>query len=294
MLRIDWSDRPALKLGIIAAFILSIGSIWWAIDYGRSQEAAYEEGARKGYTERAKHGCYDVANSKPAAVIKQADAKPCTKSEKGVEENDNRRDYADLVAQRSSALWAKIMGIAAVIGVALSLLGIVLVAITFNETRKSNEIARESMQRQLRAYVGIDEFVWAIDHGDFRPSIRWKNTGQTPASNANAYVNFTFSEFRLPENHIFNPPEKKEESWPTSICINGFISISHPEELTTDTIIRSAEGDCYIYLWGRVDYMDVFNEHHYCEVAAEMVNSFLPGGKLKIDWHTCATHNIST
>jgi hypothetical protein len=180
MLRIDWSDRPAVKLGIIAAFLLSTGSIWWAIDYGWSQEAAYEEGARKGYAERAKHGCYEVANSKPATTaIKQPNAKPCTESKNGVEENDNRRDYADLVAQRSSALWAKIMGIAAVVGVALSLLGIALVAITFRETRLANSIAKETLFRQLRAYVTVESLVDERMGGGM--SITLHNSGATPA-----------------------------------------------------------------------------------------------------------------
>ena len=55
---------------------------------------------------------------------------------------DKQREYEDLVSQRKSALWAMIMGVAALAGMALSVVGVVLVWTTFNETRRANEIAK--------------------------------------------------------------------------------------------------------------------------------------------------------
>jgi hypothetical protein len=76
-----------------------------------------------------------------------------------------------------------IMGIAALIGMGLSAIGVWLVKTTFEETRKANSIARESMERQLRAYVGaFDLRVEGFRPGN-RPVFSFKptNTGQTPA-----------------------------------------------------------------------------------------------------------------
>jgi hypothetical protein len=138
----NWSDGLATKLGLGAAIAISLALIFWGIYYGLSEETAYEQSAGDAHAEHARHGCYVIPKSDTkTTAIKQPDSRPCTPSEKGEKENDNRRDYVDLVAQRSSALWAKIMGIAALVGMGLSLLGVVLVAITFRETRKGNEIA---------------------------------------------------------------------------------------------------------------------------------------------------------
>ena len=280
MPRGDWSNRPAIKLGIVAAFLLSVGSIWWAIDYGWSQEASYEESARNAYAERAKHGCYDVANSKSVtAAIKQSDAKPCTPSEKGVEENDNRRDYADLVAQRTSALWAKIMGIAAVVGVALSLLGIALVAITFYETRKANSIAKETMIWQSRAYVKIE------DIENYGPNIIPEkkiiipfhiiNYGVTPAVNLGFKsilvvrpCNWDWSMERLEINRTGSVPDMiLHRDLPHRVTIES------DSDLSPKTWIDIREGKCSIFAKGAVYYRDVFGQNRETKIQFEFNGS---------------------
>lgn len=57
------------------------------------------------------------------------------------------------------------MGIAALIGMALSAVGIFLVYTTFNETRKANEIAADTAKRQLQAYIH-PECVVPLQHRD--------------------------------------------------------------------------------------------------------------------------------
>lgn len=101
---------------------------------------------------------------------------------------EGQHDANDLKAQLVSAIWTRQMGLAAIIGVAVSIVGVILVWITFRATREANAISRETMQRQLRAYLDFDgvSWVWPKDGSSFDPppglSVRIKNYGHTPAT----------------------------------------------------------------------------------------------------------------
>lgn len=61
-----------------------------------------------------------------------------------------QRREQDLAAQNVTAWWTKIMGIAAIIGMALSGVGVVLVWTTFRETKRTNRIAMKENARSTR------------------------------------------------------------------------------------------------------------------------------------------------
>ncbi len=74
--------------------------------------------------------------------------------------HENKRDEYDLYAQRTSALWAGIMAVAALVGIGLSGVGVYLVWTTFRETKRSSDLAKSSLdytkmitQRQVEAIV---------------------------------------------------------------------------------------------------------------------------------------------
>jgi hypothetical protein len=207
---------------------------------------------------------------------------------------EGQRKEQDLAAQNITAWWTKVMGIAALIGMALSAVGVWLVKTTFDETRKANQIARETMRRQLRAYIGIHKFIWRGELGDFRLKIQWKNTGQTPAHGVHTWADCMVTDSPLPESHIFQIPPKREDDWPSSVGLNSPIAAKTLTSLTPDIVMNSTKGMCYIYAWGRVDYTDVFGDARYCEVAVRMANSLLPEGSLATDWVALHSHNVST
>jgi hypothetical protein len=156
MARSDWFRGLATKIGIFVAFIIAAVAIGWGWNYGLRHERIYEQEARQGYSDQSENGCYQIAQPQmQGASVDQANRKPCTPSEEAKQDNDSRRNYADLVAQRSSALWAKIMGIAALIGMGLSLVGVALVWTTFRETRKANEIASDTTEAENRAWLKV-------------------------------------------------------------------------------------------------------------------------------------------
>jgi hypothetical protein len=153
---IDWRNGFATKLGVVIALFIAVFAIGWGWNYGLVQERTYEQEARQAHANQAEDGCYQITEAEVQNTsVKKPDSKPCAPDEKAQQENDNRRDYADLVAQRSSALWAKIMGIAALIGMGLSLIGVALVWTTFRETRRANQISSATTEAENRAWIKV-------------------------------------------------------------------------------------------------------------------------------------------
>lgn len=137
-------SKTGLILGLLLALAICVG---W-IGYGLSKSAEYERQA-------------DNQRSKYAEYTRNKIAETCV-GISGIKLNkcrydafDAQREHAnnqsDLVAQRKSALWAFIMGAAAVIGMALSAVGVWLVKATFDEAKISNQmIAAEAINNTTR------------------------------------------------------------------------------------------------------------------------------------------------
>lgn len=126
-------SKTGLIIGLALALCVCIGWIGW----GLSQSAEYE---RQSDNKRSEYSEYTRKKIAETCVgIPKAEAVKCR-----YEAFDARREYSynqsDLEAQRKSALWAYIMGAAAVIGVALSAFGVWLVKGTFDETRRTNNV----------------------------------------------------------------------------------------------------------------------------------------------------------
>ena len=106
------------------------------------------------------------------------------------------RAERDLQAQQTMAIWTRAMGQAAIIGMVVGIVGLVLIFTTFKETRRAadagleaNKIARENSRQQLRAYLDITNVRWFVSEsespkiGDDRIGIivKIENFGATPA-----------------------------------------------------------------------------------------------------------------
>lgn len=136
----------SIGLALAAAAVLS--GLFYQIRY--AQQANY--GAAE-YARNAAYESYKPCRVSPIAKLEQCLAN--AKREYDLKSNDNRRDYADLVAQQRSALWTGIMGIAALIGMALSAVGVWLIWTTFRETRRTAEIAQSNLVAYQQAERGF-------------------------------------------------------------------------------------------------------------------------------------------
>jgi len=186
----DRGNRSKASLATKVAIAIGAAAIVGGITYGLFKQAGYQESANQQATDYAK---YAAKKGREACVglsrVEQVHCLAKEQAEYDLKTRDNHRDYDDLVAQRKSALWTFIMGVAALIGMGLSIVGVVLVKKTFDATKDSNEIAKKTAREQLRPYVYLEVEcvtnddkgkIGSYDDGD-RVSIHVRNYGQTPA-----------------------------------------------------------------------------------------------------------------
>jgi hypothetical protein len=201
-------SKNRLIIGLSLALAICI--TW--IGYGLLKSAEYERQADNNRAEYSKYTRKKIVES--CVGISNVEAIKCR-----YQAFDARHEYSynqsDLVAQRKSALWAYIMGAAAVIGIALSAVGVWLVKATFDATNESNRIAkaagdaaqedagfsRQAIVRNERAIIavlGAESFVPEdFSERDFAVALVVKNDGRS-----NAYT--TRIEYRLAEEAIYH------------------------------------------------------------------------------------------
>jgi hypothetical protein len=90
---------------------------------------------------------------------------------------ENQREEQDLAAQKITAWWTQVMGIAAMIGMALSAVGVYLVWTTFAETRRGNAIARNVQRPWMKASAEIVKFQPFSDRFEFSIAVKITNIG---------------------------------------------------------------------------------------------------------------------
>ena len=137
--------------------VVGVVTLFGSACYGLYIQALYDQEAQHrgaNYAERAanqvEQSCIGMTPPQKAKCLKIAE------SEYRLKIRDNQREQDDLAAQQTSALWTSIMGIAALIGMALSAVGVAFVWTTFQETRVANDIARENMFAAYRPRLHID------------------------------------------------------------------------------------------------------------------------------------------
>lgn len=145
--------KTGLIAGIFVAALIAAASIGW----GLWQSAEYERQADNHAREYAAYTDNQIRQS--CLSLPPIYQKDCAAKARN-EQRDNERNERDLVAQRQSALWAYIMGAAAVIGMGLSVIGVVLVWTTFAETKRANSIALA----QNRAWLNFEMVECKISH----------------------------------------------------------------------------------------------------------------------------------
>jgi hypothetical protein len=141
-----------------------VGGVW----YGLDSQASYQQEARRLSVDYAKlagdkvqQACLGSTTVERGKCIKE------TAAEYRLDVRDKQREYGELVAQKTSALWTSIMGIAALIGMALSAIGVALVYTTFAEARLTNRIAmKEASRATRRAITGGEETRRAMEIAD--------------------------------------------------------------------------------------------------------------------------------
>jgi hypothetical protein len=172
------SSDGLISASIVAVALLAVAglSIFWGyskqVEYYRNADQNSSEYTRNTYAPEADR-CIILPRESQSDCIAEASNK----------ERTYRRDEQDLAAQKTSAVWAYLMGSAALIGMILSAFGVFLVWRTFSATREGNLIARDIGEKQVRAYLDIKDVSFSVNPGTFSPGIEVfvTNSGQSPS-----------------------------------------------------------------------------------------------------------------
>jgi len=177
MLRGSWVKFAAL--GLIA--LISFGSAFWLISDANSLQSLYEQQAKAKADAYADRSYIAVENRcRPLAPLAEYE---CIREENQTARQGQHDEY-DLQAQLVTSVWTRYMGVAAMIGMGVGILGVGLVYFTFQATREGNKINQRIGEAQTRCYLTITKASIKIWKGGV-PEIRFsvKNSGNSPARN---------------------------------------------------------------------------------------------------------------
>jgi hypothetical protein len=156
---------------------------------------------------------------------------------------EGQRKEQDLAAQNITAWWTKVMGIAALIGMALSAIGVWLVKTTFDETRKANDLAK--LHQRARVQVNLE--VGDLKQGFLILALRGENIGGSVALDAS--VQFSMSE--CPMNPFTPLPDASFEH-----------TVRPGDKAAFSVMTAPVQFPQPFYVGGRASYRDIFGDTH--------------------------------
>lgn len=219
-------------------------------------------------------------NPTVALPVKQQiiNEKPASPSQQATAEQPSEYALRDLVAQEDMALWAMWMFVAAVATFIVTSFGTLLIWRQVKLTRQAvedtgeatdamrtqNEIAREAMEKQLRAYVVVTHV--EISAHMTKPhhvhiAAHFKNVGETPATGV---VSSIFGKvLHGKQFHCDMTPGEVESGGSNLVMVKDSqpAVISHSVELYQGLTGKKVMTEDYsVFAFGSVRYKDVFDQ----------------------------------
>ena len=193
-------------------------------------------------------------------------------------ETEEQRAQADLEAQQGMALWAFWMFVASAGSVVVATTAVILVYRTLSEARKTTEAVIETnkeaaraakaaadtvglMQRAERAYVTISHKPPGLDFQDLdghaKVIVDVKNCGRTPATVTAVHLELQkFGVENPPPDHpVYHPHERHSKAGSFLVTNSNFLRVQIMP-------IHDREENGEFWLFGYVDYVDIFDQRH--------------------------------
>lgn len=175
MSRGNWGKRFAIGLGVLIALGLIVFSAYQyqaaSDDQSQISLQADDKSEQEQYRAHTEvEGC-----SKSVAA---PDDKVACETKAAQESQKTIREIRDLEAQQTMALWTRYMGIAAIIGITVGIIGMGLIFFTFWETRKAAVAGREAnkiAQAAQRPWLRVEYPKTAILHNHHKTESRYSS-----------------------------------------------------------------------------------------------------------------------
>lgn len=227
----DWGERRSswLVRAVFAALVVLILLAASGGIYGYTKQISYEQAAHNNAQEYAR---YTSAKAGQACALLPSSQQPkCFADAEGEQDNqarEKRREYDDLVAQQTSALWTNIMGLAAVTGMILSVIGVWLIYATFRETKRTANEAKRSADAFIAAERGwlkctFQSYRKRNESGVLVVQLRGDAIGKAQIEireirwgilNSVTFPRHFDWSFSKPEVRTFSPDAERRSGWP--------------------------------------------------------------------------------
>lgn len=201
-----------------------------------------------------------------------------------------QREKDDLVAQETMAesaeellgltQWQIYVGGA---GISLLVATLILTIRATNAAVEANKISRESVERQLRAYVFLDNKSFHVggEAPVSGPIVRASviNAGQTPAYDLRHWIGIGFYEVPLAQTLDEGTFSATRTLGPGGSAV---LEITKKAALTPEQIEALKAGKGAIYVWGRVEYRDAFKKPQFANF--RLVADYVDGVAGRFMW----------
>jgi hypothetical protein len=165
------------------------------------------------------------------------------------------------------------------------------------ESKHSLDFTSEQSRLEQRAWVGIFD-VQASDFEVTKPiliAVHVTNTGRTPAVKLQglSVTGHAYPPDELNDQDFRNVDEKVNESTLGQLMPNAVVTLPTATELpmTQQRFDNIASGREVIYIWGKLQYEDVFKRPHYTTFCLYTTPRLNPEGKPVLTFHYWKKHN---
>jgi hypothetical protein len=206
---------------------------------------------------------------------------------------ENQREEQDLAAQNMTAWWTKIMGIAALVGMTLSAIGVWLILATFRENRKSADAAVRQVDL-MRASQLPDLVVGNISYlrktapdaaeyistptSDGYVQVSFRNRNHTSL----VYTEPSWYGWIVAPDLPDTPPNAHEVSFQRNRldpAPGSEVSFSFDLPITKVQARALVKKRTHLWIWVRLEALDIYNGKHIVGMVAKWVpEGFKPSG----------------
>ncbi len=175
------------------------------------------------------------------------------------------------------------------IGIAIGVLTLIVIGLQWHSMEKAIEQSEITRKVENRAYVGIvqvaSNFPFMMEDQPVHVSVLATNTGKTPALYFQTQI---YSDWN-PDTEVPEGPRPFEK---TGLPDKGIIMPGVTTELPINIPVQNykralnvIEPNMRFYVWGTIDYDDVFGDHH------QTTFEYMNGASNSREWWACNTGN---